>query len=135
MSEHETTLADLSAARKRFLSLVEDIRPDLHRYCARMVGSVMDGEDIVQDTLARAYYELSALKQLPALRAWLFRIAHNRALDYLRRYDERMREPLDAALDVAADTAFNPEDTLIRDEELHATLSRFLELAPGSSLQ
>jgi len=100
-----------------------------------MVGSVMDGEDIVQDTLARAYYELSALKQLPALRAWLFRIAHNRALDYLRRYDERMREPLDAALDVAADTAFNPEDTLIRDEELHATLSRFLELAPGSSLQ
>src|SRR5262245_13064973 len=124
MSEDETTLADLSAARKRFLSLVEDIRPDLHRYCARMVGSVMDGEDIVQDALARAYYELSALKQLPALRAWLFRIAHNRALDYLRRYDHRMREPLDAALDVAADTA---EDNLIRDEELHATLSRFLE--------
>ena len=72
MSEDETTLADLSAARKRFLSLVEDIRPDLHRYCARMVGSVMDGEDIVQDALARAYYELSALKQLPALRAWAF---------------------------------------------------------------
>lgn len=131
MSEDETTLADLSAARKRFLSLVEDIRPDLHRYCARMVGSVMDGEDIVQDALARAYYELSALKQLPALRAWLFRIAHNRALDYLRRYDHRMREPLDAALDVAADTALNPEDNLIRDEELHATLSRFLELPPA----
>ena len=65
MSEDETTLADLSAARKRFLSLVEDIRPDLHRYCARMVGSVMDGEDIVQEALARAYYELSALKQPP----------------------------------------------------------------------
>jgi hypothetical protein len=42
MSEDETTLADLSAARKRFLSLVEDIRPDLHRYGARMMGSVME---------------------------------------------------------------------------------------------
>jgi DNA-directed RNA polymerase specialized sigma24 family protein len=40
MSEDETTLADLSEARKRCLSLVEDIRPDLHRYCARMMGSV-----------------------------------------------------------------------------------------------
>jgi RNA polymerase sigma factor (sigma-70 family) len=129
--ETTTTLADLSAARQRFLSLVEDIRPDLHRYCARMTGSVIDGEDIVQDALARAYYELSALKQLPALRSWLFRIAHNRALDFLRRYDQRMREPLDAALDIVADTASDPEDTLIRDEALHATLSRFLELPPA----
>jgi RNA polymerase sigma-70 factor (ECF subfamily) len=131
MSEPERALADLSAARERFLALVEDIRPDLHRYCARMTGSAMDGEDIVQDALARAYYELSALKQLPNLRAWLFRIAHNRALDFLRRYDQRMREPLDAALDVAADAAFNPEDTLLRDEELRAALWSFLELPPA----
>jgi RNA polymerase sigma factor (sigma-70 family) len=128
MNEHDGALADLGVARERFLALVNDIRPDLHRYCARMTGSVMDGEDIVQDVLARAFFELSALKQLPAMRAWLFRIAHNRALDYLRRYEQRMREPLDAVVDRAADTVPDPEDALIRDEALHATLSRFLEL-------
>ncbi|OLC70754.1 MAG: hypothetical protein AUG04_10875 [Deltaproteobacteria bacterium 13_1_20CM_2_69_21] len=57
-----------------------------------------NGEDIVQDTLARAYYELSELKEVPALRPWLFRIAHHRALDFLRRYDRRMREPLEVAM-------------------------------------
>ena len=45
------------------------MRPELHRYCARMTGSIADGEDVVQDTLARAYYEL---KELPAMRSWLF---------------------------------------------------------------
>ena len=88
-------LPQLQQARRDFLTLVARLRPDLHRYCARMVGSVIDGEDVVQDTLARAYYELSGLKAAPALRAWLFRIAHNRALDCLRRHERRMSEPLD----------------------------------------
>src|SRR5262252_3831711 len=96
-------VADLRVAREQFLALVADVRPELHRYCARMTGSVADGEDIVQDTLARAYYELAELKELPALRPWLFRIAHNRSLDYLRRYERRMSEPLEAAVDFAAD--------------------------------
>jgi RNA polymerase sigma-70 factor, ECF subfamily len=91
---------------------------------------VFDGEDIVQDTLARAYYELSGLKQLPALRAWLFRIAHNRALDYLRSYDQRMREPLEA-LEPTADPADDPEDALIRSEATRATLARFVDLPPA----
>ena len=105
LSEHDTVLPELQEARKRFLQLISELRPDLHRYCARMTGSIADGEDIVQDTLARAYYELSGLKELPALRSWLFRIAHNRALDYLKRYgpakveevrvvDEDVRFPL-----------------------------------------
>jgi RNA polymerase sigma factor (sigma-70 family) len=127
MTEDDSALADLNAARRQFLALVDDIRPDLHRYCARMTGSVFDGEDIVQDTLARAYDELSGLKQLPALRAWLFRIAHNRALDYLRSYDQRMREPLEA-LGAMADSGEDPEDAVIRDEATRATLARFVEL-------
>jgi RNA polymerase sigma-70 factor (ECF subfamily) len=129
MTDHDAALAELSAARRQFLALVEDVRPELHRYCARMTGSVFDGEDIVQDTLARAYYELSALKQLPALRSWLFRIAHNRALDFLRRYDRRMREPFEG-LEPVAGVDSDPEDALIREEALFATLTRFLELPP-----
>jgi RNA polymerase sigma factor (sigma-70 family) len=116
--------------RDRFLAIVNNLRPELHRYCARMTGSVVDGEDIVQDTLARAYDELGELKELPALRPWLFRIAHNRALDYLRRYEWRMSEPLDAAADLAADKAFEPDSTVARNEAVRAAISQFLELAP-----
>lgn len=73
----------LEQGRRQFLVLVEQVRPELHRYCSRMTGSVVDGEDVVQETLARAFYELSQLQALPPLRAWLFRIAHNRAIDPL----------------------------------------------------
>ena len=130
ITDHAQIVADLQENRQRFLALVDDLRPDLHRYCARMTGSVVDGEDVVQDTLARAYYELPELKEFPALRAWLFRIAHNRALDYLRRYERRMSEPLDAALDVAADETLEPDNAVSRDEAVNAAISRFLELAP-----
>src|SRR6201984_321210 len=98
---HDSILSKLEEGRRQFLALVDEVRPELHRYCARMTGSIADGEDVVQDTLARAYYELSELRELPALRSWLFRIAHNRALDYLRRYERRMSEPLDVAMDIA----------------------------------
>jgi RNA polymerase sigma factor (sigma-70 family) len=130
MTDHDQIFADLQETRRRFLALVYDVRPDLHRYCARMTGSVVDGEDVVQDTLARAYYELAELKELPALRPWLFRIAHNRALDYLRRYERRMSEPLDAALDVADDEMVEPDNAVARSEAVRAAVSRFLELAP-----
>jgi RNA polymerase sigma-70 factor, ECF subfamily len=127
----DSILSRLEEGRRQFLALVDDVRPDLHRYCARMTGSITDGEDVVQDTLARAYYELSELKELPALRAWLFRIAHNRALDYLRRYERRMSEPLDFVLDIATDDGLDPENALARDEAVHAAISRFAELAPA----
>jgi DNA-directed RNA polymerase specialized sigma24 family protein len=45
---------ELAHARTRFLELVAELRPELHRYCARLTGSIIDGEDVVQDTLAKA---------------------------------------------------------------------------------
>ena len=130
MTPNEGIFSELQEGRRRFLALVEDVRPDLHRYCARMTGSIIDGEDVVQDTLARAYYELAELKEMPALRPWLFRVAHNRAIDYLRSYGRRMSEQLDAASDVAADEVLEPDNALARDEAVRAAVSRFLELPP-----
>ena len=49
------------------------LRPGLHRYCARLMGSVIDGEDVVQDTFARSFVALHELREVPLLRAWLFR--------------------------------------------------------------
>ena len=107
------------------------MRPELHRYCARMTGSVADGEDVVQDTLARAYYELSQLKELPALRPWLFRIAHNRAIDHWRRERCAEAEPLDAAAELADEPAREPDNVLARQQAVRAAMSSFLELAPA----
>ncbi|MGK6307573.1 RNA polymerase sigma factor [Variovorax sp. DT-64] len=127
----DAILGTLEEARRQFLALVDDVRPELHRYCTRMTGSVADGEDVVQDTLARAYYQLSELKELPPLRPWLFRIAHNRAIDRWRYDSQRVAEPLDVALDVADDAAREPDQALARHQAVHAALSCFLQLAPA----
>jgi RNA polymerase sigma factor (sigma-70 family) len=87
--------------RAELLALAGELRPDLHRYCARLLGSVIDGEDVVQDTLVRALVALQDLDEARALRPWLFRIAHNRALDLLRSREVRVAEPIDAAAEVA----------------------------------
>ena len=124
-------IGQLERGRRQYLALVEPVRAELHRYCARMTGSIADGEDVVQDTLAAAYYELSQLKQLPPLRPWLFRIAHNRAIDHWRREQVRQAEPLDAAAGVADEPAREPDHVLARHQAVHAAISSFLELAPA----
>ena len=51
-----------------------------------MGGSLLDGEDIVQDVLVQAFYKLPTLEDVTRLRPWLFRIAHNKCIDHLRRH-------------------------------------------------
>src|SRR5215470_17505332 len=97
----EPAPAGFAQAREQFLSMVGDIRPELHRYCARLTGSVIEGEDIVQDTLAKAFYALSLSEEVPALRPWLFRIAHNAAMDFLKSHGNKYTDTSDAIEDVA----------------------------------
>ncbi len=68
-----------------FLETISSLRPSLHRYCARMTGSVMDGEDVVQEALFEAYRKLDKFDKSRPLKPWLFRIAHNRCIDFLRQ--------------------------------------------------
>jgi len=124
-------LASLETSRQHFLSLVQDVRADLHRYCARMTGSVADGEDVVQDTLAIAYFQLPEFAELPPLRPWLFRIAHNRAIDHHRRAVHRAAQPLDDAADVPASAAAEPEEILATGQAVRAAVSVFLALPPA----
>jgi RNA polymerase sigma factor (sigma-70 family) len=121
----------LEQGRRQFLSLVDHIRPELHRYCTRMTGSVADGEDVVQETLARACFELPQLRALPPLRPWLFRIAHNRAIDHWRHEAYRASEPLDASMEIADETVHEPDNVLARNQAVRAAISCFLELAPA----
>jgi RNA polymerase sigma-70 factor (ECF subfamily) len=72
-----------------FLATVAHLRGRLHRYCARMTGSTLDAEDVVQEALFEAYRKLDKLDDPGALRPWLFRIAHNRCIDFLRKRQVR----------------------------------------------
>src|SRR5260370_28018294 len=73
-----------------FLETITQLRTRLHRYCSRMTGSVMDGEDVVQDALFEAYRKLDQYDDSRPLAPWLFRIAHNRCIDFLRRRGVRV---------------------------------------------
>jgi RNA polymerase sigma-70 factor (ECF subfamily) len=84
--------ADLEALGR----LMAEVRPRLHRYCARMVGSVFDGEDIVQEALAKATEALPSAGTLEKAESWLFTIAHNTALDALRRRKRQAEVPLES---------------------------------------
>ncbi len=78
-----------------FLETMSALRPALHRYCARMTGSVMDGEDVVQEALVEAYRKLDQFDDSRPIKPWLFRIAHNRSIDFLRR--KGVRDEAEAA--------------------------------------
>ncbi len=110
------------------LVLTSAPRSDLHRYCARLMGSVIEGEDVVQDTIVRALESLPDLDEATPLRPWLFRIAHNRALDLLRSRAVRRSEPMDAAAGVADLSNPDPMEAMMRMDTVKTAVSRFSEL-------
>src|ERR1700746_3367257 len=88
-----------------FLETVSTLRPSLHRYCARMTGSVMDGEDVVQEALFEAYRKLDQFDDSRPLKPWLFRIAHNRCIDFLRKRGVRIEAETEAMVPDAVEPA------------------------------
>ena len=117
-----------TSGHAQLLALAGELRPELHRYCARLMGSVIEGEDVVQDTFARAFVALDELKESPPLRPWLFRIAHNRAMDLLRSRAIRAAEPIDAADEVVDPDSPDPVEVLMRREAVETAVSRFVKL-------
>src|SRR5437660_6306483 len=87
----ERSIGLFDARYRAFLETVSAVRSPLHRYCTRMTGSRLDGEDLMQETLFEAYTKIETLDDASRLKPWLFRIAHNRCIDFLRRRDVRER--------------------------------------------
>ena len=107
-----------SDARYRaFLETITQLRPRLHRYCARMTGSVLDGEDVVQEALFEAYRNLDRFDDTRPLKPWLFQIAHNRGIDFLRLH----------AVRAAAEAASAGPDHIVPEEPAEADLGRAIE--------
>ncbi|WP_254634244.1 RNA polymerase sigma factor [Mesorhizobium sp. GbtcB19] len=82
-----------------FLETVAHLRERLHRYCTRMTGSALDGEDVMQETLFEIYRKIEMIDDPGALRSWLFRTAHNRCIDFLRNRQTRRRAEASFAVD------------------------------------
>ena len=84
----------LSAARggdeAAFSSLVQPYRGELHAHCYRMLGSVYDADDALQDTLLRAWRGLAGFQGRSSLRSWLYTIATNSSLNQIARRPKRV---------------------------------------------
>jgi RNA polymerase sigma factor (sigma-70 family) len=78
----------------QFEDRLKALRPRLHRYAARMTGSSVDGEDVLQDTLLKALHARAQGAKVDNLEGWLFRIAHNTSLDFLRQSSRSTVVPL-----------------------------------------
>ena len=89
ISDRANSTGPFEARYLAFLETIAQLRPSLHRYCARMTGSAMDGEDVVQEALFEAYRKLDKFDESRSLKPWLFRIAHNRCIDFLRKREAR----------------------------------------------
>jgi RNA polymerase sigma-70 factor (ECF subfamily) len=89
----ETLVRARSGEADAFRELTDPYRRELHLHIYRIVGSVQDAEDLLQETLLAAWRGLAAFEERASLRAWLYRIATNRSLDALRARRRRPEEP------------------------------------------
>jgi RNA polymerase sigma-70 factor, ECF subfamily len=113
-----------SAAIADIDGLLAEMRPKLHRYCARMTGSVIDGEDVLQDALIKAVESFASSGAIGNPEGWLFRIAHNTALDFLRRRNRQEALQSGEEVDMIAD----PADTVANRQIASASLRTFMRL-------
>ena len=111
--------------KAEFEQLLAELRPRLHRYCARMTGSVIDGEDVLQETLVKAIEAFPHTGPLANVEGWLFRIAHNAALDFLRR--RARREGVQDG-DEALETIADPDSVIERRQAAAASLRTLMRL-------
>jgi len=92
--------AALAGDQHEFSGLTEPYRRELQLHCYRILGSLQDAEDTVQETLLRAWRKLNTFEGRASLRAWLYKIATNACFDAL---DKRPRRTLPTAHQPAAD--------------------------------
>lgn len=113
-------------ARPELAPWLAGLRPRLHRYCARMTGSVIDGEDAVQETLLRAVESFPGFDALDDASAWLFRVAHNAAMDVLRARARRAATTMEDDMEQIPDPQASSESRWVAEVALRS----FMQLAP-----
>jgi RNA polymerase sigma-70 factor (ECF subfamily) len=128
-------LAAAQAGDERaFRELVEPYRHALEVHCYRMLGSIDESEDLVQETLLRAWRALERFEPRAQLQTWLYRIATNACLDELERRPRRP-EPIDPFPDLAVDETaaptYDPAARYALREGMELALLRAIQELPG----
>src|SRR5919107_3265889 len=135
-------LPELPWSEAEFAALAERHRRELHVHCYRMLGSFDDAEDVVQETLLRAWRARMTLERPENPRAWLYRIATNTCLDAIRRSDRRV-DSYESIADVtwlqpypdhlldAAVAPGEPGDVLVERETIELTFLAVIQLLPA----
>jgi RNA polymerase sigma-70 factor, ECF subfamily len=108
--EQELLAAARSGEEDAFRRLVEQHQSELHAHCYRMLGSVHDAEDALQEALLRAWRGLPKFEGRSSLRSWLYRIATNTCLDIIGRRPKRVL-PIDYA--PASDPHLGPGEPIV----------------------
>jgi len=108
--EQELLAAARSGEEDAFRRLVEQHQSELHAHCYRMLGSVHDAEDALQEALLRAWKGLPKFEGRSSLRSWLYRIATNTCLDIIGRRPKRVL-PIDYA--PASDPHLGPGEPIV----------------------
>jgi len=129
-STPERPLLDAARAGNEhaFRTLVEPHRGELHAHCYRMLGSLHDAEDALQETLLRAWRGLSRFEPGRPLRPWLYKIATNACLDVIAKRPKRML-PIDQGRPAGADAG--PGDPLVEPVWVEPYPDDVLGLADG----
>ncbi len=130
------------------LQLFENLKPELTSFCYRMLGSIDDADDAVQETFIRVWKSWNSFRQESSYKTWVYRIASNLCLDKLRQAKRRTRpvdlsdpavsiiEPRETLPDSswiwpAPDFSENPEDILIRKDTLQLCFIKLLQTLPS----
>jgi RNA polymerase sigma-70 factor (ECF subfamily) len=129
--DRELLEAARSGDEDAFGRLVEPYRPQLHAHCYRMLGSLHDADDALQDTLLRGWRGLSGFDHRRPLRPWLYKIATNACLDLIKRRSKRVL-PVDHGPSARPDEG--PGEPLIETAWLEPYPGDGLELADGAAL-
>ena len=127
MSMSDPSSDPSDGAGRGLTRLLGELRPKLHRYTARMTGSSIDGEDVVQDAMVKAIEAFPGAGPIGNLEGWVFRILHNAALDFLRRRGRLLALRVEEDPDGVADpiTDFNAP------QNAAASLRTFMALPPS----
>jgi RNA polymerase sigma-70 factor (TIGR02960 family) len=120
-----------------FRELTEPFRRELLAHCYRMLGSLVDAEDMMQETLLAAWRGLARFEGRSSLRSWLYRIATNTCLNTMRTATRRIPseptppfQPPDSLLDEIADPTLGPEARYTQTEAIELAFVKSLQRMP-----